>query len=88
MAVVDHVPLLMDEMGQQEEFVRRIAVAVVAVAVLWLFRHLDVQAVLEAKRDEYPGSEAEGPLCWTDDAVQLLGHLQLVQLVAVVVHCA
>ena len=49
---MDHVPLKKDEMGQQEECVRQLAV-VVAAAELYLSRHSDVQAVQEAKRDEY-----------------------------------
>ena len=48
---MDHVPLKKDEMGQQEECVRLLAVAVVA-AELYLSQHSDVQAVQEAKRDE------------------------------------
>ena len=48
---VDHVPLKKDEMGQQEECVRQLAV-VVAAAELYLSQHSDVQAVQEAKRDE------------------------------------
>jgi hypothetical protein len=50
--VGDHVPPKKDEMGQKEERVRRLAV-VVAAAELYSFQHSDVQAVQEAKMDEY-----------------------------------
>ena len=49
---MDHVPLKKDEMGQQEECVRRLA-AVAVAAELYLSQHSDVQAVQEAMRDEY-----------------------------------